>query len=73
MVGTFIPAPTRKSTKTDFIFVCPLLKSSPPIRQLFLIARSISPVHSKQISHEPEKINRILLYTENYIPGTKVF
>ena len=38
-----IPAPTRKSTKTDFIFVCPDLKSSPPMSDFSRVAASISP------------------------------
>lgn len=38
-----MPAPTRKSTRTDFILVCPLLKSSPPMREFFSIATSITP------------------------------
>merc|ERR1719487_372299 len=37
------PAPTRKSTNTDFILVCPLLKSSPPISTLCFSASSTTP------------------------------
>jgi len=37
------PAPTRKSTSTDFILVCPLLKSSPAMSDLWWIAASMHP------------------------------
>lgn len=43
--GTLIPAPTRKSTRTDFILVWPLLKSSPPIKLFLWMAKSINPVN----------------------------
>jgi hypothetical protein len=29
-IHTHVPEPMRKSTRTDFILVCPDLKSSPP-------------------------------------------
>mmetsp|Transcript_21119 Transcript_21119/g.49876 ORF Transcript_21119/g.49876 Transcript_21119/m.49876 type:complete len:250 (-) Transcript_21119:684-1433(-) len=38
-----IPALTRKSTRTLFILVCPLLKSSPAIKTFFSRARSTTP------------------------------
>merc|ERR1719364_228141 len=38
-----MPADTRKSTMTDFIFVCPDLKSSPPIITLCFSASSMTP------------------------------
>merc|ERR1719486_483162 len=38
-----MPADTRKSTITDFIFVCPDLKSSPPIMTSYFSASSITP------------------------------
>ena len=40
---TLRPAPTRKSTSTDFIFVWPLLKSSPPMRTPVRTAASTTP------------------------------
>lgn len=40
---TLMPAPTRKSTRTDFILVWPLLKSSPPMSEFFSTAYSITP------------------------------
>merc|ERR1719313_548536 len=38
-----MPADTRKSTITDFILVCPDLKSSPPIMTLCFSASSMTP------------------------------
>mmetsp|Transcript_8390 Transcript_8390/g.12405 ORF Transcript_8390/g.12405 Transcript_8390/m.12405 type:complete len:236 (-) Transcript_8390:329-1036(-) len=38
-----IPADTKKSAKTDLIFVCPDLKSSPPINTLCFFANSMTP------------------------------
>ena len=38
-----MPAPTRKSTSTDFILVWPLLKSSPPTRTPRSTARRSRP------------------------------
>ena len=43
MLTGLIPAPTRKSTSTDFIFVCPDLKSSPAINEPCFFASSTSP------------------------------
>lgn len=40
---TFKPALTKKSTRTDFIFVCPDLKSSPPIKVPCFLASSTTP------------------------------
>ena len=40
---TLIPADTRKSTRTDFILVCPDLKSSPPKKTFFCSASSSTP------------------------------
>lgn len=39
----FIPAETKKSTSTDFTFVCPDLKSSPPINVFCRSANSMAP------------------------------
>lgn len=40
---TFSPAPTRKSTSTDFSFVCPDLKSSPQMKTRRCAANSTAP------------------------------
>jgi hypothetical protein len=39
-----IPEETRKSVRTDFILVWPLLKSSPPIETFLIEAKSITPI-----------------------------
>ena len=51
IIITLMPAPTRKSTNTDLIFVCPVLKSSPPIKVFCEIAYSMTPVHGEKLEH----------------------
>jgi len=64
---TLIPAPTRKSTRTDFILVWPLLKSSPPIKLFLLIAKSTSPVVIKNQKIKIKNWTSTLLNNQQYL------